>query len=49
MSRSIGDLIAHTAGVTCTPEIKTIKFTGKERAIVIASDGLWEFVSNEEV
>ena len=49
MSWSIGDLIAHTAGVTCTPEIKQHKLLGNEKAIILASDGLWEFVSNEEV
>jgi len=49
MSWSIGDLIAHTAGVTCTPEIRSHKLGGSEKALVVASDGLWEFLSNEEV
>jgi len=49
MSRSLGDAVAHTAGVISDPE-----FTEKEldpssdRVIVVATDGLWEFVDNEE-
>ena len=30
MSRSIGDVIAHTVGVSATPEIKQFKIDGKE-------------------
>ena len=47
--RSLGDAVAHTAGVISDPE-----FTEKEldpssdRVIVVATDGLWEFVDNEE-
>ena len=46
MSRSIGDNIAASVGVNCEPEITCFKFTSKEKFIVIASDGLWEQVSN---
>jgi len=49
MSRSIGDVIAHTVGVSATPEIKQFKIDGKEWVLIVASDGLWEFLSNEEV
>jgi serine/threonine protein phosphatase PrpC len=47
--RSLGDAVAHTAGVISDPE-----FTEKEldpssdRVIVVATDGLWEFVNNDE-
>ena len=47
--RSLGDAVAHTAGVISDPE-----FTEKEldpssdRVIVVATDGLWEFVDNDE-
>lgn len=49
MSRSIGDLLASSVGVTCEPEI--IEFDmGKEPSfLVVCSDGVWEFLSNEEV
>eukprot|EP00804_Cyclotella_cryptica_P012707 CCRYP_016292-RA/>CCRYP_016292-RA protein AED:0.17 eAED:0.17 QI:143/1/1/1/1/1/4/382/367 len=49
MSRSLGDAVAHTAGVISDPE-----FTEKEldptsdRVIIVATDGLWEFVDNDE-
>jgi len=47
MSRSLGDAVAHTAGVISDPE-----FTEREldpavdKFIIVASDGLWEFVDN---
>jgi serine/threonine protein phosphatase PrpC len=50
MSRSIGDRLAHRVGVSDIPEIK--EFSIEEvtpYAIVLASDGVWEFMSNEEV
>jgi serine/threonine protein phosphatase PrpC len=46
---SLGDAVAHTAGVISDPE-----FTEKElhpasdRVIVVATDGLWEFIENDE-
>jgi len=49
MSRSLGDAVAHTAGVTSDPE-----FTERElnpltdKFLVVATDGLWEFVDNAE-
>ena len=49
MSRSIGDLVASSVGVISEPEFKT-RVIGKDDAfIVIASDGLWEFMSSNEV
>lgn len=47
--RSLGDAVAHTAGVTSDPE-----FTEREldplsdKVLVVATDGLWEFVNNDE-
>mmetsp|Transcript_19813 Transcript_19813/g.48654 ORF Transcript_19813/g.48654 Transcript_19813/m.48654 type:complete len:368 (+) Transcript_19813:128-1231(+) len=49
MARSIGDDIAATVGVYATPEIKSYSLTPKDQFMVIASDGVWEFLSNEEV
>uniref|UniRef100_A0A7S1V284 PPM-type phosphatase domain-containing protein n=1 Tax=Grammatophora oceanica TaxID=210454 RepID=A0A7S1V284_9STRA len=49
MSRSLGDAVAHTAGVSSEPE-----FTEREldpivdKFLVVATDGLWEFVDNKE-
>ena len=49
MSRSFGDEIATRAGVYAEPEVKIFPFEEQDRFIVIASDGLWEYVTNEEV
>ena len=50
MSRSIGDFIAESVGVVSTPEVNVFKREDvKAKAIVIASDGVWEYVSNEKV
>ena len=48
MSRSLGDSIAHRVGVTPEPEIRTHEVVENDRFIVVATDGIWEFVSNEE-
>ena len=49
MSRSFGDEIAHSVGVSSLPEIKEYNFLKEDMFIVLASDGVWEFISNEEV
>ena len=49
MSRSFGDEIAHKVGVIVNPEIFDYHFVEEDKFIIIASDGLWEFMSNEEV
>ncbi|RYY71429.1 hypothetical protein EON63_21725, partial [archaeon] len=51
MSRSLGDAVAHTAGVSSEPEFVEYEFSqGREDLIlVMASDGLWEFMSDQEV
>jgi serine/threonine protein phosphatase PrpC len=49
MSRSFGDEIASSVGVFSEPEVKIFPFNEEDKFIVIASDGLWEYVTNEEV
>lgn len=51
MSRSLCDAIAHTAGVSSDPEFYEYEFcNGREDLVlVMASDGLWEFMSDQEV
>ena len=48
MSRSFGDEIAHTVGVITDPEINEYFFLEEDKFMIIASDGLWEFISSEE-
>ena len=50
MTRSMGDLVAKSVGVTYEPEIKVFQNLSKQdKFIVIASDGLWDRLSNDEV
>ena len=50
MSRSIGDKLAHRCGVSDIPEIKEFNLKDIDPlAIIVASDGVWEFMSNDEV
>ena len=48
MSRSFGDEVAHTVGVITEPEINEYFFLEEDKFIIIASDGLWEFISSDE-
>jgi serine/threonine protein phosphatase PrpC len=49
MSRSIGDFVAHSAGVIADPEVMRFVLNQDHKFIVVASDGVWEFLSNEEI
>ena len=49
MTRSMGDGWAQKAGVIANAEIFEFELTSKEMFIVIASDGVFEFMSNELV
>eukprot|EP01015_Nassula_variabilis_P003929 TRINITY_DN1268_c0_g2_i1.p2 TRINITY_DN1268_c0_g2~~TRINITY_DN1268_c0_g2_i1.p2 ORF type:complete len:276 (+),score=19.85 TRINITY_DN1268_c0_g2_i1:1-828(+) len=48
MTRSIGDEVAGTVGVIWEPEIYQDRLTADNKFIVIASDGVWEFIDSEE-
>ena len=49
MSRSLGDSVVHTVGVSSAPEVHCVQLLPSHAYLVWASDGLWEFMSNEEV
>lgn len=49
MSRSIGDTVASQVGVISDPEFFEKTLTEEDKFIVIASDGIWEFLPNEQV
>ena len=49
MSRSLGDYVAQSVGVIPDPEIILYDIKIEDRVIIIASDGVWEFMSNEKV
>ena len=49
MSRSIGDFIASSVGVIPNPEIIEYSLNKSSKYMIIASDGIWQFMSNEKV
>lgn len=49
MSRSIGDCIAHSVGCSCEPEMTYSLLTPEDKIILLASDGIWEFLTNQQV
>ena len=48
MSRSFGDNVAHSVGVISEPEIIKYEFNGNEKFIILASDGIWEYIDSDE-
>lgn len=51
MTRSMGDLVAKSVGVTYEPEIKSFSNLSSktDRIVVVASDGLWDRIPNDEI
>jgi len=49
MSRVIGDTVAHSVGVVAEPEVSTHELDDKDRFLVVATDGVFEFMSNHDV
>ena len=49
MSRSFGDRVAHSVGVSEEPEIKEYKFRKEDKFFVVASDGLFEFIPSQDI
>ena len=48
MTRSFGDRVASIAGTICVPEIKEYNFNEGDKFLIVASDGVWEFIQSEE-
>ena len=48
MTRAMGDADCKGDGVTSLPEITKVDLSGGDEYIVVACDGLWDVVSNEE-
>jgi serine/threonine protein phosphatase PrpC len=49
MTRSIGDSVSHSVGVISQPDIQRFELTSDDLFVVWASDGVWEFMENQEV
>ena len=48
-TRSIGDAVAERIGVIAEPEVEVVTLTASSRFAVIASDGVFEFLSSQAV
>lgn len=48
MSRALGDKIAHTVGVISEPGISVLELFPADAFIILASDGVWEFIDTQE-
>ncbi len=46
MTRSFGNAMAARVGVHANLEVKLFYLTVEDKIIVIASDGVWEFLKN---
>ena len=49
MTRSFGDYYASTAGTISIPEVSEYKFIPEDKFLILASDGLFEFMESNEV
>lgn len=49
MSRSIGDAVAASVGVIGTPEVLQVTLKPEDKVLILDSDGVFEFLSNDEV
>lgn len=48
MSRAIGDLCFRPYGVICDPEVSTVSRSVDDEYLLLATDGLWDVLTNEE-
>lgn len=48
MSRSLGDTLAASCGVTCCPDVSVVHITADDALAIWASDGVWEFISSQD-
>jgi serine/threonine protein phosphatase PrpC len=49
MSRALGDRVGRMVGVSDEADVKQIELKEDDKWIVIASDGVWEFMREGEI
>ena len=49
MSRSIGDFNAQSIGVISTPDVFSHQMQKEDLFVILASDGLWDWLPNDRV
>ena len=48
MSRSLGDLAAHSAGVSSDPEVAEYALTSADQLLILATDGIWDVLDCQQ-
>lgn len=48
ITRSLGDSVAHTIGVSCKPEVSLRNLKESDLLLILGSNGLWEQLSAQE-
>ena len=48
ISRAVGDMNARSCGVVATPEVSSMQLQPSDCFLILASDGVWEFISSAE-
>jgi serine/threonine protein phosphatase PrpC len=49
LTRSFGDAIAQSVGCNSRPDICEYNLKPDDKCLIVASDGIWTFMSNEDV
>ncbi len=49
MTRAIGDVVCQSLGVIPEPDVATINLSPDDKYLLICSDGVWEFLSSQQV
>lgn len=49
VSRALGDIYAHTLGLTHEPDIMKTLIEPHDKIIILGSDGIFEYLTNEDV
>lgn len=48
MARSFGDRAAESVGVFAVPELTNVRVGPRDAFLIVATDGVWEFMSSQE-
>jgi serine/threonine protein phosphatase PrpC len=48
ITRAIGDLVSQNIGIVSVPDTMVYDLTENDEFIILATDGIWEFISNQE-
>jgi len=48
VSRAFGDVSLRSAGVSAVPDVSVKSLDERDQFVILASDGVWDYVSNEE-